>query len=119
MHANILVGGMGLGYDSRGRDFKVIQIGIGADQITVAEMYSLSTDAWRHIVAPVLLKRYYNVLKSVFCDDVFYWSFCGMKSTFILCFNMYDEEFYTFPLPRNFCNKTKHGPLQFLMGRWP
>ena len=47
IHANILVGGMGLGYDSRGKDFKVIQIGTGVDQITVAEMYSLSTDAWR------------------------------------------------------------------------
>ena len=107
MHANILVGGMELGYDSGGRDFKVIRIGTGADQITVAEIYSLSTDAWRHIAAPVLLKRYYKVLKSVYCDDVFYWSFYGMKSTFILCFNMYDEEFYTLPLPRNFYNEDK------------
>ena len=115
-HAKILLGGMGLGFDSVARNFKVIRIGIGSDHRTVVEIYSLSTDAWRVITAPIPLKPYYNVFKTIFCDGVFYWSFSGMKRASILCFNMYDEVLYTIPVPENFYNENKGWTITIFNG---
>ena len=116
LHNKYLVSGMGLGFDPRVDDFNALRFGINSDQRTVVELYSLRTDSWRIITAPIPLRYYCKVLKSIFCRGVYYWSFYGMKNNFILCFNMDKEEFHKLPLPEDFQSLEKSWTISDLEG---
>ena len=108
--------GMRIGYNSITDDFNVVRIGYGPDPCTVAKICSLKTDSRRVKMTTISLSYFLKALKLVFYDDMYYWSFFGLRNTFILCFNLQCQEFYKLQLPKDFYSQFKAWTISKLNG---
>ena len=68
----ILMYRMGLRFDSRDNDFKIVRYGSGTNMKPIVEIYNLMTNSWRVISSPLPLKHYYQSLKSMFSGGYYF-----------------------------------------------
>ncbi|GFP96390.1 putative F-box protein at3g17490 [Phtheirospermum japonicum] len=107
LNAKVRGGDLGVGFDSKTRDFKVMQILFCASTdcglIHQVEIYSSSTNSWRkyeHVVPANIM--YQNIWSMVYKNETFcWWAQDGNVGELILSFDMSKEAFQKTPLPSN------------------
>lgn len=97
--------GVGFGYDSRGDEYKAVNIkslGEFGDGPYEAELFTLSTNSWKEIELDVDIIFFpcSDDHQVVYCNGVCYWCFWFFGCT-ILSFDVSDEVFEIIPSPKN------------------
>lgn len=106
-NAKVRGGDLGVGFDSKTRDFKVLQMlfcaSIDSGIVCQVEIYSLRTDSWRKYESFVPANiMYFNLSSMVYRNESFCWwaQDCNNVEV-ILSFDMRKEMFQKTPLPSN------------------
>ncbi|CAA0812508.1 F-box/kelch-repeat protein [Striga hermonthica] len=105
-NAKVRGGDVGVGFDSKTRDLKVLQILFCVSQedrlIYHVEIYSLGTNFWRKYkgIVPANI-MYHNLWSMVYKEGTFCWWAQEKNVEVILSFDMSNEVFQTTPLPSN------------------
>lgn len=99
-------GDIGIGFDSKKNDYKVIQILFCVSNqhglVYHVEIYSLSTDSWRKYDATVPANvMYTNIWSMVYKNETFCWWAQNGGTEVILSFQMSKEKFQETPLPKD------------------
>ncbi|PON35992.1 F-box domain containing protein [Parasponia andersonii] len=92
---------VGFGCDSRGNDYKVVNVKSMDDGPYKAEVFTLSSNSWKEIeLNEEILHFPIAEYQVVYCSGVCYWYFWVWTCT-IVSFDFGDEVFRRIPLPEN------------------
>ena len=90
--------GVGFGYDSISKDYKVVRFGRHESVYPTAEVYSLESDSWKEIGIDSGVEYFPSPNIEVYFNGAFYWLMSG-PMFMIMSFDMSGEVFSSIPLP--------------------